>query len=814
MKILIRSLFIFILFINLSYSDFPCFEFLSISPPGITEPYSNFDVPVTVTLTSENKSGKIYFAIYLPMGWTVEEPIPYTGIRSGTLFHSQEYSDSLVIAIEKLIEKPQDDFYFWIGVSDSVQNLPTGNFSFTPRIFTNYKIGNFYIDYIISDSIGYNLFGRWGGQIHDQHSGPYPISVGMPMTAHVTNTKNDGAGSLRHAFSEVSIGGKIIFDLTYPATITLDSTLKIDHGMTLTGPVNNKLTISGEMKCGVFAVNSRRTVNISNVTIANGVIDGGIQSDSSPLNLINVIIKDNSADDWGGGIACYGDSPVSLTDVIINNNSAHMGGGISIFSPTNMVDVIITHNSAYQGGGIYSGGNNICLNNVKITNNSAYSGGGFSIGSDSVEFKNVTISNNKALEYGGGIHIRHLSDSSLIFDLDEKSNVYLNTASHGNDIYYFNPNDPIKTISVVLDTFSVLHPTDIHVYNIEKFRFNILNGKVTQSSLNLYVSPNGDNKNNGTSESEALKTISLATIKINAAQNNPLTIYLNDGMYSASTNGEIFPLSLPNWVTLSGKSKWNTILDAENQTGVIVNREAEISGIENMTIKGGSASFGGGIDFSRGTLYINNVDICYNWGHLGGGIYCNEAILDLSNVSIFRNTSEEGGGGICIYNSVLNFDTLDRCNIYQNISATDANDVTKLEDGNIISVIVDTFTVKNVLDKYAEPINEFTFDILHAIGPVIIEDDQKFPIIFCLEQNYPNPFNPVTCLRYQLPTTSEVELSIYNLLGQKVATLVSERQLAGQHQVKWDASGFASGIYYYMIKAGEFRQVRKMLLIK
>ena len=91
---------------------------------------------------------------------------------------------------------------------------------------------------------------------------------------------------------------------------------------------------------------------------------------------------------------------------------------------------------------------------------------------------------------------------------------------------------------------------------------------------------------------------------------------------------------------------------------------------------------------------------------------------------------------------------------------------------------------------------------------------QDKPASFHLAQNFPNPFNPKTVISYQLPVSSEVELSIYSLLGQKVATLVSKKQPAGKHQVQWDAFGFASGIYYYMIKAGEFKQVRKMVLVR
>ena len=85
---------------------------------------------------------------------------------------------------------------------------------------------------------------------------------------------------------------------------------------------------------------------------------------------------------------------------------------------------------------------------------------------------------------------------------------------------------------------------------------------------------------------------------------------------------------------------------------------------------------------------------------------------------------------------------------------------------------------------------------------------------YCLMQNYPNPFNPVTMISYQLPKTSHVELSVYNLLGEKVIALVSEKQQPGQHQVKWDATGFPSGIYYYSLTAGEFKQVKKMVLVR
>jgi hypothetical protein len=86
---------------------------------------------------------------------------------------------------------------------------------------------------------------------------------------------------------------------------------------------------------------------------------------------------------------------------------------------------------------------------------------------------------------------------------------------------------------------------------------------------------------------------------------------------------------------------------------------------------------------------------------------------------------------------------------------------------------------------------------------------------FMLYQNYPNPFNAVTTIRYTIATPGKVELNIYNLLGQKVATLVNESKPSGNYTLTWDASGFSSGIYYCVLRAGgNVVQTRKMVLLK
>jgi len=86
---------------------------------------------------------------------------------------------------------------------------------------------------------------------------------------------------------------------------------------------------------------------------------------------------------------------------------------------------------------------------------------------------------------------------------------------------------------------------------------------------------------------------------------------------------------------------------------------------------------------------------------------------------------------------------------------------------------------------------------------------------FNLGKNYPNPFNPITIINYELPITNKVNLTIYDLFGQRVVTLVSEEMKAGHHQVIWDASGFASGVYYYCMSTDAgYVQTKKLVLLK
>jgi hypothetical protein len=85
---------------------------------------------------------------------------------------------------------------------------------------------------------------------------------------------------------------------------------------------------------------------------------------------------------------------------------------------------------------------------------------------------------------------------------------------------------------------------------------------------------------------------------------------------------------------------------------------------------------------------------------------------------------------------------------------------------------------------------------------------------FNLSQNYPNPFNPSTVIKYHLSTATHVRMTIFDILGREVRTLLNEQKSAGSYQVNWNASGVPSGVYFYRLQAGSFSETKKLILLK
>ena len=129
-----------------------------------------------------------------------------------------------------------------------------------------------------------------------------------------------------------------------------------------------------------------------------------------------------------------------------------------------------------------------------------------------------------------------------------------------------------------------------------------------------------------------------------------------------------------------------------------------------------------------------------------------------------------------------------------------------------------TRTISGTPQSEGSPV--YIYTVADALGASVTMQLQTRPAAFALATNYPNPFNPATTIQYALPQPADVQLTVYNVVGQVVRTLVAEHQSAGRYLVAWDATddsgqSLSAGIYFYRLQAGgEFHAVKKMLLLK
>ncbi|MBN1352657.1 T9SS type A sorting domain-containing protein [candidate division KSB1 bacterium] len=734
----------------------------------------------------------------------------------------------------------------------------------------------------------------------------------------------------------------------------------VQNTIHFSGESEQGVTLDAEGSGGVMILDQTPEITIKNLTITNGgwhpgesfggelsgVNAHGLSCLNSSPNLINLTISNNK----NSGVFCFGSNPV-LTNVLIKENE---NNGLSCHdSNPVLTNVLIEEN---ENSGLYCGDSNPHLSNVTIRNNHA--------------------------AHGGGIYLAY--NCLPVFDLQNRCNIYFNHADEGSDLFAENPS---QTIHIAVDTFTVVNPNNYHAFPIDVFTFDILHGRVEQVTADLYVSPTGDDFNNGLSPATSLKTIRAALLKISADSLNPLSIHLGSGLYSPSSNGEIFPIKMVNHVHLMGENRDHVILDAEMQNRVLVFEQINGCRVNNLTIRNGGTAYilVGGVYIHRSNPILQNIMItenvgtgisCYSAspvlidvdivGNSSGGMYCSNSSPTLTNVSIVCNTSERNGGGIyCNSNSTLKTKNVliqgneaeNGGGIYLNISSPELTDITIREnkarsDGGGIYCHGSSARLTNVIlawnsasgkggGVYSEYLNysnlmnvtmignRSSFDngiyaelytnwtIVNSIlwnyslsqimgnGSVVIAHSNvqggqsslknfhgtvywldgnidsnplfadsvslrlspnspcidagiqdtsityqnwqailKIPAMdfmgsapdmgavefdpsthikqvveiipeqFVLRQNYPNPFNPSTAIEFALPKSVFVTLKVYNLLGEELATLISEQRAAGIHRFNWKSEGLASGVYFYRLQAGEFAETKKLILLR
>ncbi|RKX28901.1 MAG: hypothetical protein DRP47_03105 [Candidatus Zixiibacteriota bacterium] len=157
-----------------------------------------------------------------------------------------------------------------------------------------------------------------------------------------------------------------------------------------------------------------------------------------------------------------------------------------------------------------------------------------------------------------------------------------------------------------------------------------------------------------------------------------------------------------------------------------------------------------------------------------------------------------------------------------------ANLIFEVNDVSLEEVTLETFVMKNpghslcfVYHDFIDgvPYNRVERPEFESVSVSLLDasaapNTPDLPTKFGLSQNYPNPYNPSTVISYDVPKASHVTLSVFNVLGQEVTTLVDEEKEAGTYEIVFDGSDIASGIYFYRIAADNFSETKKMVLVK
>jgi hypothetical protein len=131
-------------------------------------------------------------------------------------------------------------------------------------------------------------------------------------------------------------------------------------------------------------------------------------------------------------------------------------------------------------------------------------------------------------------------------------------------------------------------------------------------------------------------------------------------------------------------------------------------------------------------------------------------------------------------------------------------------------------TISAIVISGTDTVSVFWKATVTYVNPTSIDENPNSPTKFFLYQNSPNPFNPSTIIKYSIPNvianevkqSQFVSLKVYDVLGNEIATLVNEEKPAGIYEVEFDAASLPSGIYFYKLKAGDFIETKKMIVIK
>ncbi len=407
---------------------------------------------------------------------------------------------------------------------------------------------------------------------------------------------------------------------------------------------------------GIFCEAASPTVTDCLITAcSSNTCGGGMAFSQSSAEVGWCRIIANWADSSGGGVSCSASAAPVLTDCIISGNAARrLGAGICCDYAWPVLErCIITGNETHQysmencGGGLHCYNSSPVIIDCLFSNNQALvHGGAISLYYASSPTITGTAFSGNAASFGGAICCMDSSSVPFIGNAPEDACYFQgNRAGSGADLY--RPGVYAQPVMAEWNVFAGYFPSDYYVTPQVSFDLENCTSELEPITQDVYVSPYGNDDNSGLSYCDPFRTIHHACSMILGSEDNPITIHLDSGTYTADWTGERFPLPVLPFVTLQGWSAESTILDAEGINMGIAAIFDNDARIREVTVRNGYGSWGGGIYCLESYIDIIGCRITDCYGRTGGGICCARYAAPLiTECMIDNNTAEACGGGI------------------------------------------------------------------------------------------------------------------------------------------------------------------------
>ena len=492
--------------------------------------------------------------------------------------------------------------------------------------------------------------------------------------------------------------------------------VRVKSHVHVAGASRQNTILDGCGKSRVFKCMEVHNIHIEKLSIQNGkdALGGGILAGAADIVMTNCEITHcETFSQGGGGIYIYASSTGLLTDVALKNNCCQTedalsggGGGICIDqgAVVTLDHSLISGNRSEYGGGFAckSDGKVRLINSVIDKNYALKNGGGGYFSNSRGEIQNCTLAQNQGDKLGGGIYLNnsylslksssiaqnqtlhnylcegggvYSQKSNLEFDAAERASIHDNSSFKGQDIF------SDTRVAVIVDTFTVSTPTDFFLSPISLFAWDVLRATNEQIRGDAYVDANsGDDHNSGRTREEPLKTIHHACTKITADSLNPGTIRLADGLYSAATNGETFPICGVSHVEIRGGHTVNTVLDAEYANSLVDCRDVSGFVLANLTLQHGEQTSGNGISIENSFVEFRGVTVAAT---KADGIYGYRSALKLAGVLVTGSANHGlnlGQGSAEIEDSI--FERNGKDGIHANQSVLSAKQIVCRKNGS------------------------------------------------------------------------------------------------------------------------------------